>query len=203
MVNKPGVVRIVLAVVLVLSAGGFAVAAHAERAKEAAAASGLSAPEGSAAREAAERGAPTTPTTSPPATTATTAAATATTSSPPTTASTTPTTSNRLVGETLFGVHTESSGTTAAGVAILLVAGAIVLLTGRRWVFVAVALIVAAFAFLDIREALHQHDEARASLVAAAVALAVAHLTASALALVAARANAGATGVPAVETSSG
>src|SRR5437879_2716120 len=48
--------RVVLAVLLALSAGGFALAAQVERSREKSAARVSTAPEGSVAREAAERG---------------------------------------------------------------------------------------------------------------------------------------------------
>ena len=49
-------VRVVLATLLVISGGGFALAAREERSREAASAKAFGAPEGSPAREAAERG---------------------------------------------------------------------------------------------------------------------------------------------------
>lgn len=242
-VKQPRRVQVVLSVVFALSAGGFALAASAERSKEAGVSGGLTAPEGSAAREAAERGGQLTPTTarspSPtpsterPVQSSTTsispttlppegspareaserAARTSTTVPPPTTAAsilsatgdpttTAPTTSSpastrapaskqgtRLSRETLFGVHTESAGATLAGVAPLLTAAVVVLLTRRRWAFMAVAALAGGFALLDVREASHQHDEARATLVAAAVALALTHMLACALGLVASRSS--------------
>jgi hypothetical protein len=84
-------------------------------------------------------------------------------------------------------VHTESTGTTAVGVAALIIAAIAVVLTRRRWLFMAVAVLAAGYASLDVREALHQHDETRSGLVAAAIALAVAHLIGCALGLIAAR----------------
>jgi len=54
-----------------------------------------------------------------------------------------------------------------------------------RWLLV-VAAVAVVLTLLDAREARHQHDEARAGLVAAAT-LAVAHLLASGLAVVAFR----------------
>jgi hypothetical protein len=51
-------------------------------------------------------------------------------------------------------------------------------------VSIGVAAVAAAFALLDVREALHQHHEARPSLVAAACALAIAHGVAAGLGLV-------------------
>jgi hypothetical protein len=217
-VTRPNPLRVVLAVVLLVSAAGFAVASSAERAKERPAGAGLSAPEGSAAREAAERATPTPVT----ATVAQTAEATSTlpsttapegspareaaerarrkgattastTAAAPTTAATVasvPTTvaptavapsSGRVVGETLFGVHTESAGATAAGVLALVTAAALVLVLADRRILLGVAALALLFALLDGREALHQHDEARAGLVAAALVLAAAHLAATAL----------------------
>ncbi|MBA3654930.1 MAG: hypothetical protein H0W70_12150 [Actinobacteria bacterium] len=90
-------------------------------------------------------------------------------------------------GETLFGFRTESTTTTAVAVALLLAGAVAAWFAGRWWFFVGLAVIVLGLAFLDGREALHQHDESRAGLVAAAVALAVAHLVAGGLSLELAR----------------
>ena len=241
-------VQIALAVVLVLSAGGFAWASYVERAKEAAVTS--LGPEGSPNREAAERAANRTSTTAtnptvtsptgtalsatsapavatplltappttlregspareaserarrtstiPPTTIAATAPIpttaqsadrpTSSTTAAPVPAATVPTAPTPPhTTETLFGFHTESTGTTVAGVALLLAAALAASLSRRRWVFVVVAAVTALFAALDVHEAIHQHNEGRASLVAAAVALVAAHGIASALGLVAAR----------------
>lgn len=214
-------VRVVLACVLVVSAGGFVLAARAERSREAAGVAS-NAPEGSPEREAAERRESTTPTSiatpeatigAGPATTSALeapegspereaaeragSATTLPTSSPSTastasTLATSPSTtaaasSSNRSGEKLFGVDTESPAATAAGVVILL-ASALVAVTARAsWALLAVALVVGVLALLDAREALHQHDEGRTTLVAAAVALAAAHVTASGLAIVASR----------------
>jgi hypothetical protein len=84
-------------------------------------------------------------------------------------------------------MNTESTGASAAATAALILAALIALAGRRRWLLLGVAVLVIAFAFLDIREALHQHDEARTNLVLAAAALAAAHAAAGVLALVAYR----------------
>jgi hypothetical protein len=72
-------------------------------------------------------------------------------------------------------------------VVLLGLAAAVAVTAPRRWTLLGVAVMAGVLAVLDGREALHQHDEARATLVAAAVALAAAHLAATALALLAYR----------------
>lgn len=220
--------RPALAGLLVLSAVGFALATNAERAKEVKATAGSSAPEGSAAQEAAERGGTTTTlsrqgvATTPESTTQTSAKSlaapegsptreaaerarrtgtTSTVSAPPSSSpaqtftSTSATTGSpsadgsgppKQISETLFGVHTESPATTAEAVVVLVGAAFVVLRTRRRWPLVGVAVLAGVVALLDAREAVHQHQEGRSTLVAAAAALAVAHLTASLLSVVAA-----------------
>jgi hypothetical protein len=229
---KASRLRAALAALLVLSAGGFALAARSERSQEAGSTTGLGGPEGSPAREAAERSASgTVPTTAPNLTTvpepvtsttadpltapegspereaaershrtplsaAVTTSSLSTGSAPtlsaalPTGAATTTTTSavhSHVVGEKLFGVRTESPAATAAAVVVLLTAALAAATSRRRVPLLGIAALAGAFAFLDAREALHQHDEGRASLVAAAAALAVSHLLASALGLLAHR----------------
>jgi predicted RND superfamily exporter protein len=212
--------RMVLAAVLVLSAGGFAWASQVERSKDNTAGLARLGPEGSAAREAAERSTPSTPSTTavltstPPTTTAptttpegspareaaeraartTTSAAPITVSQAPTVPLTTPSPATTVVaartpvvGETLFGIRTESTGTTAAVVVALLAAALLALIARRRWMLLGVAVFAVALAVLDAREALHQHDEGRSSLVLAALALAAGHLAASGLGLISAR----------------
>lgn len=226
--RRPGTLRVALALLLVASAAGFAVAARVERRREASATAGLDLPEGSAAREAAERGNTATsttpvttaipPTTSPivSATTtstnprsapegsaareaaerahdSTTASPTTTSSVTTTLATTVPTTTVKTppvhvrapkIGEELFGIRTESGAATAAAVAVLLGA-AFVALAGRRWTLLGIAGLALLFVLLDTREALHQHDEGRTELVAAALALV--HLAAAAIGLLAYR----------------
>ena len=80
-------------------------------------------------------------------------------------------------------MRTESAGATAAAVLALVVAAALVLALPDRRVLLAVAAFALLLAVLDGREALHQHDEARAGLVAAALLLTAAHLIATALSL--------------------
>jgi hypothetical protein len=212
-------VRVVLAALLVVSAGAFALAAREERSREAAAAKALGAPEGSPAREAAERAVPTTSSTtvaiSPTPSTSNPLAAPEgspgreaaersqllpTTSVPPTSAVSPSSTSSttlatpativaapHVVGETLFGVRTESPATTALVVVVLLIAAVLAVAARRRSTLLGIIAVAGVLALLDAREALHQHDEGRTSLVVAAVGLAVAHATASGLGLVAYR----------------
>jgi hypothetical protein len=226
--RRPSAIQIVFALVLAMSAAGFALAARAERNQETSVAVGAGATEGSGAREAAERGqsalstttetsptsapgspvsnadavepSPSAPEGTPSREAAEEGQATTTTAAPATirpsgtipgptapapsslqTLSSASTASDRPVGETLFGINTESTGATAVGVVILLAAAAAVLLAKHRWPFVMVALLAGTFALLDLREGLHQHDETRLSLVIAATALVLAHLTAAVL----------------------
>jgi len=211
-------VRIALAALLVVSAGGFALAAREERSREAASAKAFGLPEGSPAREATERGVSTTISTTIAAPTATApnpltapegspereAAERSqhgppTSLSPTTMASPTSTPANvhptattiasapPMVGETLFGVRTESSAATALVVAVLLVGAISAVVARRRRTLLGIAAVVGALALLDAREALHQHDEGRVTLLVAAVGLAAVHLMASGLGLLAYR----------------
>ena len=79
--------------------------------------------------------------------------------------------------ETLFGVRTESTSTTAAAVALSVLAAAIVLWARRRWLWPVVAF-AAALALLDGREAAHQAGLGHGGLEVLAVVLAVIHLAA-------------------------
>jgi hypothetical protein len=72
-------------------------------------------------------------------------------------------------------------------VVVLVAAAVAAVVVKPRWTLLVVAAVAAVLTLLDAREALHQHDEARAELVAAATALAVAHLLASGLAVLAFR----------------
>jgi hypothetical protein len=148
----------------------------------------LTAPEGSPTREAAER--------------ARRNATTSTVSAPPpsaprqmvtstSTAATAPI-ADRLappkrVSETLFGIRTEAPATTAMAVVVLLAAAFVVVRARKRWPLVGVAIVAGVIALLDAREAVHQPQEGRSTLVAVAVALAAARLTASLLSVTATR----------------
>ncbi len=148
------------------------------------------APEGPPAREAAERArhgpatTESTPTTAATTTRSTGGTAASTGSSGPATTRAAPA---PAVGETLFGVRTESAGTTAAVVVLLSLMAALVLAVPNRRVLLGVAAIALLLAVLDSREAVHQHDESRAGLAAAAVVLASAHLGAAALSVISSR----------------
>jgi hypothetical protein len=77
---------------------------------------------------------------------------------------------------------------------------ALVLAVPDRRVLLGVAAIALLVAILDIREAVHQHDEARAGLVAAALALAAAHVSAAALSVIISRRSNPTPGVGAAAT---
>jgi len=151
-------------------------------------AASTTAPEGSPAREAAERarrnGATSTvaSTSTTPAPTTTTVPSVATTSA--TEAAAGPATSGTSPsgGESLFGIRTESAATAAVVVVTLLVFALLVVVIADRRVLLATGAFVALLTLLDLREALHQHQEARTGLVAAALALAATHLVSSATA---------------------
>ncbi len=85
--------------------------------------------------------------------------------------------------ENLFGINPESTGlvAVAVGVSALLAAG--VWFWRRGPVLVVAFAFGLAFAALDVREAIHQVHESRASIVALAVALTVLHLAVSLVAL--------------------
>jgi hypothetical protein len=82
----------------------------------------------------------------------------------------------------LLGINTESTAATTGAIAVSLAAAIAVLALRRRWLYALVACMTFAFTLLDAREAFHQHDEHRTSLVIAATAIAFAHLLASAIA---------------------
>jgi hypothetical protein len=94
--------------------------------------------------------------------------------------------------EKLFGVDPEGTGLLAVAVAVSLLLAAGVWWRGASpLVLGVVALAMAAFGALDVREAIHQADESRTGLMVLAVAVAVLHLAA---ALLAARTTAAARG---------
>ena len=105
---------------------------------------------------------------------------------------------NPEASETLLGVNPESTGLLVVAVAVSLLLAA-----GVRWlgasplVLGCVALAMAAFGALDIREVVHQADESRTGLVLLAALVAVLHLTAAVLAARAAVAARGAQPPPA------
>jgi hypothetical protein len=110
---------------------------------------------------------------------------TAATPTPPTTtappASETP--AHSEASERLLGVDAESTGLLVAAVAVsLLLAAGVWWLGASPLALGVVALAMAAFAALDIREVVHQADESRTGLMLLAALVAVLHLTAAALA---------------------
>lgn len=90
--------------------------------------------------------------------------------------------------ETLLGVNPEAIPLIAATVLLSLVLAAAVITVRSRWLLPSVALIMLAFAALDIRELTHQLHESRPGLAALAATVALLHLVAAATALIAWRA---------------
>jgi hypothetical protein len=85
--------------------------------------------------------------------------------------------------ETLLGVNPESTGLLVVAVAVsLLLAAAVWWVGASPLVLGVVALAMAAFAALDIREVVHQADESRTGLMLLAALVALLHLAAAVLA---------------------
>jgi hypothetical protein len=85
--------------------------------------------------------------------------------------------------ETLLGVNPESSGLLAVAVAVsLLLAAGAWWLSASPLVLGVVALAMAAFGALDIREVIHQADESRTGLMLLAALVAILHFAAALLA---------------------
>ena len=90
---------------------------------------------------------------------------------------------SREASEKLFGVNPESTGLVALAVAVSLVLALGVWRAGASPVMLGVvALVMAMFGALDIRELIHQADEARTGLTIVAGVVAALHLTAAAIA---------------------
>jgi hypothetical protein len=87
--------------------------------------------------------------------------------------------------ETLLGINPESTALVVVGVAVSLLLAAAVWLSGARPVLLAALIFGVAFAALDIREAVHQAKESRAGLLAVAIVLAVMHAAIAAVAALA------------------
>jgi hypothetical protein len=116
---------------------------------------------------------------------------TETTTSPTSTATTTPKTAapatetpqHSEASEKLLGVNPESTGLLVVAVVVSLLLAAAVWWRGASpLVLGIVALAMAAFAALDIREVVHQADESRTGLMLLAALVALLHLAAAALA---------------------
>jgi hypothetical protein len=85
--------------------------------------------------------------------------------------------------ERLLGVDPESTGVLALAVAVSLVLAAAAWRTGAApWLLAIVAIAMAAFAALDVREVVHQIGESRTGLTLLALLVAALHLAAAALA---------------------
>jgi hypothetical protein len=84
--------------------------------------------------------------------------------------------------ERLLGVDPESTGLVAVAVVVSLVLAALVWRGGAPWLLGLVALVMIAFAALDVREVVHQIDESRTGLTLLALLVAALHLAAAALA---------------------
>src|SRR3954469_839883 len=84
--------------------------------------------------------------------------------------------------ERLLGVDPESTGVLAMAVVVSLLLAALVWRGAAPWLLALVALVMAVFAALAIREVAHQIDESRTGLAVLAVLVAALHLAAAALA---------------------
>jgi hypothetical protein len=84
--------------------------------------------------------------------------------------------------ERLLGVDPESTGVLALAVVASLALAAAVWRTGTPWLLGLVAVVMVAFAALDVREVVHQIGESRAGLTILAALVAALHLAAAALA---------------------
>jgi hypothetical protein len=84
--------------------------------------------------------------------------------------------------ERLLGVDPESTGVLAIAVVVSLALAALVWRGAAPWLLALVAVVMAVFAALDIREVVHQIDESRAGLALLALLVAALHLAAAALA---------------------
>lgn len=83
-------------------------------------------------------------------------------------------------GEEILGLNLESTPLVAAAVVgSLLLAGAVWIRPQRRPLLAVVALVMLAFAVLDILEVVHQLDESRAALAITAAIVAALHLAAA------------------------
>jgi hypothetical protein len=84
--------------------------------------------------------------------------------------------------ERLLGIDPESTGVLAIAIVVSLALAALVWRGAAPWLLSLVALAMAAFAALDIREVVHQIGESRLGLTLLAVLIAALHLAAAALA---------------------
>ena len=84
--------------------------------------------------------------------------------------------------ERLLGVDPESTGVLAIAIALSLALAAAVWRGAAPRLLAVVALVMAAFAALDVREVVHQIDESRTGLTLLALLVAALHLAAAALA---------------------
>ena len=89
--------------------------------------------------------------------------------------------------EKLLGVDPEASGLVAIGVTLSVLLAALILTMGSPLIAVAIAATMLAFAALDMREVLHQLNEARPGLATLAAAVALLHVLAAGSALLVTR----------------
>jgi Flp pilus assembly protein TadB len=90
---------------------------------------------------------------------------------------------HRASSERLLGINPESTGLLAVAVAVSLLLTAAVWRAGASpWVLAVVAVAMAGFCALDVREVIHQADESRTGLAVLAVVVAALHLAAALLA---------------------
>jgi hypothetical protein len=83
----------------------------------------------------------------------------------------------------VLGLDLESPGPVAAALVLSAVLAAAVLFRPDRWVLVAIAVVAAAFAVLDIAEVGHQLDEDKTGLAVLAATIAAMHAATAALAV--------------------
>jgi hypothetical protein len=117
-----------------------------------------------------------------PSTETTTSPTSTATTNPKTAAPATETPQHSEASEKLLGVNPESTGLLVVAVVVsLLLAAGVWWLGASPLVLGVVALAMAAFAALDIREVVHQADESRTGLMLLAALVALLHLAAAAL----------------------
>ncbi len=89
--------------------------------------------------------------------------------------------------ESLLGINPEATGLVVAAAALSLLLATLILTVGSPLLAAGVALIMLAFAALDVHEVTHQLHESRTGLAALAATVAVLHLAAGAAALLTTR----------------
>jgi hypothetical protein len=85
--------------------------------------------------------------------------------------------------ELLFGVNPESTGLVVTAVVVSVLFAAAILTIGTPWLAGLIAVLMLAFAALDVREILHQFGESHLGLALLAILVAVLHVLAAAMAV--------------------